>query len=76
MKFIVYFTAYHWDNYQGGSGKYISHRINLEFSNSNFMIWEHIHNAIKTYLKANRAFDQSVYSKNQGEYTIEKAELL
>jgi hypothetical protein len=76
MKLRIYFTAFHWDNYQGGSGVYQSHRLTVEFGGDHQKVWEHIHDEVKKYLASNRAFDQSTYSKAQGEYTIEKVELL
>lgn len=76
MTLLIYFTAFHWDNHQGGSGVYQSHRLTIDFSSDANLVWEIIHNKIAEYLQINRAFDQSHYSKKQGEYTIQKVELM
>lgn len=78
MKLLIWFTAYYWDNYQGGSGKYVDSKLLVEIDNdvNSYMVWEKVHDKIKNYLEKNRPFDQSIYSKKQGEYVISKAELL
>jgi hypothetical protein len=76
MKFLVYFTAFHWDNYQGGSGVYQKHILLVEFIGEPNLVWEIIHDKIKNYLNKNRTFNQSTYTKTTGEYTIQKAELI
>lgn len=78
MKLLVYFVAYYWDNYQGGSGKYVESKLLVEIDDdtSASFIWEKVHDKIKAHLKLSRPYDQSAYSKTQGEYSIIKAELL
>jgi len=70
MKFLVYFTAFHWDNYQGGSGKYFQHRIEVEFDGSSYLVWEAIHDKVKKWLADKRVHKQTA------EYIIDKAELI
>lgn len=78
MKILVNFMAYYWDNYQGGSGKYVEHTILVVIQDHRKVdeVWEEIHKEIKFILKAKRPFDQSIYSKEQKEYVIIKAEFL
>lgn len=78
MKLLVYFIAYYWDNYQGGSGKYVESKLLVEIDNNvvAYMVWEKVHDKIKLHLKSVRPFDQTAYSKNQSEYSITKAELI
>lgn len=78
MKLLVYFVAYYWDNYQGGSGKYVESKLLIEIDNDvpSYMIWEKVHDKIKSHLKTARPYDQSFYTKIQAEYSITKAELI
>jgi hypothetical protein len=76
MKLLVYFTAYHWDNYQGGSGVYQNHTLIVEFNGEANLVWEKIHSECRNFLQKQRAFNQAVYTKTVGEYTINKAELI
>lgn len=76
MKFLVYFTFYCWDNHQGGSGKYIDTKLIFEAPVGEEDVWSKIHDNIKKFLSLKRPFDQTVYSKNEGEYFIQKVELL
>lgn len=78
MKVLVYFMAFYWDNHQGGSGKYFDSTILVEIDNEHKAVdvWQVIHNKVKDYLKIKRPFDQTYYTKNQGEYSIIKAEII
>lgn len=78
MKVLVNFIAFYWDNYQGGSGRFSETHLLVEIEDAvcAFQIWEKIHDKIKEHLKKVRPFDQTVYSKNQSEYSITKVELL
>ena len=76
MNYLVRFTAYHWDNHQGGSGQYINHTLLVKIEKDDNFGWQGIHDAIQANLKTTRVFDQTVYSKVQKEYIITEAILL
>jgi hypothetical protein len=78
MDVLIYFTAYYWDNYQGGSGKYIEHKIRHTLTKyEDTEAFPTIFNdSVREYLKRTRPFDQSVYLKQQGEYVITKVEFI
>ena len=78
MKLLIYYIAYYWDNHQGGSGNYVESKLLIEIENDvvAYMVWEKVHDKIKEHLKITRPFDQTIYLKNQAEYSITKAELL
>lgn len=78
MRVLVYFIAFYWDNHQGGSGKYFESTIlvNIDSDVKALEVWQIIHNKIQDHLKIKRPFDQTFYTKNQGEYSIVKAEII
>ena len=78
MNILIKFIAFYWDNHQGGCGEYVTRSLLVTvppFVESKDL-WSNIHIAVKENLKTTRPFDQSAYSKEQGEYTILSAELL
>lgn len=75
MKFLVRFVAFYWDNYQGGSGYYVDKKMVIDIDLGSDP-WDEIHLKIKEHLKRSRPHDQTVYSKEQREYTICEALLL
>jgi hypothetical protein len=72
VRVLVYYTDFHWDNYQGGSGKYFNFKILIQLEDdvkvSEF--WEVVHNQLKHAVKIQRTFVQDNSPK------ITKAEVL
>lgn len=82
LKFLVSISAYFWDNYQGGSGVFIDQELLVEID-LDFEACENsdtVKNKIKAQVEHHlfkvRSFDQTIYSKKQGEYNIKRIVLL
>lgn len=72
MKALIYYIDFHWDNYQGGSGKSFElvHCVDLKYELTMNDFWEFIHKTIQDRIKTERPFQQT------NRYSIQRVEIL
>ena len=71
MKVLIRYIDFHWDNYQGGSGKTIESSVSLDLPDDLRVdcVFEYIHSRLNSYIEDRRPFKQSE------KYTVVSMEL-
>lgn len=61
MKALVTYIDFHWDNYQGGSGKTVETSISVEISETLTVgdVFEFIHKTVRAHCERYRPFEQT-----------------
>jgi len=72
MKVLIKYIDFHWDNYQGGSGRTVesSYKVDVPDDIRSDSIYEYLHQRLLTYIESRRPF------KQQNKHTVVSMELL